>query len=486
MFTLEVLFLCALFAVSLPLLTAWGLASYRLRKEQRKRAAVEAIVANIKHERDAAEAERREAEQQREAAERNQMALHERFMSILDVEAEVRHLDLVTFQQRDEIESLQSQYKQKREIFDRMVKEVAIFDDRLAFAEMGVYEPHFDFDDSERYKAAILAVREQQKKMIKDEKAAFCSTKWSLGGSEARGKVMMNRNIRLTLRAFNNECDAAIANARWNNINAMEKRIERARDQIGKMNESLNIFISVSFFDLKMQELRLTHEYREKLKQEREERAEAARQAREEQKLIRDLEEAEQNEERYQALLDKARKEAAGAGAVQLSAFSDQIKLLERDLANAQAKLQRAQALAERTKSGYVYIISNVGSFGDNIIKIGLTRRLDPTDRVRELGDASVPFKFDTHAIIYSDDAPKLERDLHSQFHTVRVNSRNVRKEFFRATLLEVEDALKQLSPEATFIRDIEAQEYKETIALRQALLAQDNQPLEVRLPKAI
>ena len=486
MFRLEVLFLCALLGVSLPLLTAWGLASYRLRKEKRKRAAIEAVVNSIEQERDEAEAERAEAEQQRHAAERDQLALHERFRNILDVEAEVRRLDLVTFQQRDELEALQNEYRQKREIFDRIVKEVAIFDDRLAFAEMGVYEPHFDFSDSERYKGAILAVREQQKKMMKEETAAFCTMKWTVEGSAARGKVMMARNIRLTLRAFNNECDAAIANARWNNINAMEKRIERARDQIGKMNESLNIFISVPYFNLKMQELRLTHEYREKLKQEREERAEAARQAREEQKLVRDLEDAQENEERYQTLLDKARREAAGAGAVQLSAFSEQIKLLERDLANAQAKLRRAQALAERTKSGYVYIISNIGSFGENIIKIGLTRRLDPTDRVRELSDASVPFKFDTHAIIYSDDAPKLERDLHSQFHAVRVNSRNVRKEFFRASLLEVESALRQLSPEATFIRDIEAQEYKETLALRQALLAQDNEPLEARFPKAI
>src|SRR5262249_35164927 len=156
------------------------------------------------------------------------------------------------------------------------------------------------------------------------------------------------------------------------------------------------------YFDSKMQELRLTHEYREKLKQEREERAEAARQAREEQKLVRDLENAQADEERYQDLLSKARAEADRMGTVRLEAFSEQIRLLEKDLANAQAKLQRAQALAERTKSGFVYIISNVGSFGDNVIKIGLTRRVDPTERVRELSDAAVPFKYDTHAIIYS------------------------------------------------------------------------------------
>lgn len=128
--------------------------------------------------------------------------------------------------------------------------------------------------------------------------------------------------------------------------------------------------------------------------------------------------------------------------------------------------------MAERTRSGYVYIISNVGSFGGEIIKIGLTRRLDPSDRVRELGDASVPFLFDTHAIIYSDDAPRLERALHAEFEAGRINTENYRKEFFRVPSIDdVEAAVKRLAPDAAFFRDIEAQEYRETLARRQAAL---------------
>ena len=102
------------------------------------------------------------------------------------------------------------------------------------------------------------------------------------------------------------------------------------------------------------------------------------------------------------------------------------------------------------------------------MVKIGLTRRLDPEDRVRELGDASVPFRFDTHALIYSDDAPALETALHNEFDAHRVNVANYRKEFFRVELEDVEKAVQRLAPNANFFRDREAQEYRETLARRQ------------------
>ncbi|WP_230532710.1 DUF4041 domain-containing protein [Microvirga roseola] len=285
--------------------------------------------------------------------------------------------------------------------------------------------------DSEAYKDAIQNVREEQKQLVSLGQAVLCTKQWSIDGSAAKGKTMTNRNIRLTLRAFNNECDAAIANTRWNNVNAMEKRIVRAQEQIDKLNASNWIFITKEYLSLKLKELFLTHEYREKLKQEREERAEAARLAKEEQKLLRNMEKAQDEEAYYQKLLSKAKAEAAKATDLQLEAVTEPTKKLERDLADAHARVERAQATAEKTRSGYVYIVSNIGSFGDDVVKIGLTRRLDPADRIRELGDASVPFTFDTHAIIYSDDAPALERALHNEFEKYRVNAGNYRKELF-------------------------------------------------------
>lgn len=397
--------------------------------------------------------------------------LASRFANVIDADAEERDVKERAAALRDKISEMQRDYAEKFATYQKLKHEVAIFDERIAFAEMGVYEPHFDFTDSEEYKRAIEAVRDRQKEMVTAKTAVICTKQWTVDGNAAKGQTMTNRNIRLTLRAFNNECDAAVANARWNNVNAMEKRITRAREQIDNMNESNAIYITGDFHALKLRELFLTHEYREKLKQEREQRAEAARAAKEEQKLLRDMEKAEDEEARYQRLLAKAKAEAASITGPQLDVFASQIKMLERDLAEAHARVERAQAMAEKTRSGYVYIISNVGSFGEEVVKIGLTRRLDPADRVRELGDASVPFEFDTHAIIYSDDAPTLERALHTEFQSTRVNAQNFRKEFFKARIDDVELAVRRLAPGAPFFRDIEAQEYRETLARRKLAL---------------
>jgi T5orf172 domain/Domain of unknown function (DUF4041) len=412
--------------------------------------------------------------------------MEERFKPVLDLDKECAALTARISLWTTEIEQLRTSYSEKKAVYDRLLKEVAVFDEKLAFAEMGVYEPHFDFTDSEEYKKNILATREAQKHMVSVKTAVICTKNWLVDQSAAKGQTMTNRNIRLTLRAFNNECDAAIANARWNNVNAMEKRIQNAHAQIDKHNESNFIFITKEYLKLKLQELYLTHEYREKLRAEREERAEAARLRREEQKLVRDIERAEEEEARYQHHLDKAKAEAQSIVGPQLDAFHQQIEMLERDLAEAHARVERAQAMAERTRSGYVYIVSNVGSFGDDVVKIGLTRRLDPSDRVRELGDASVPFIFDTHAIIYSDDAPALERALHAEFEPVRINAQNNRKEFFRAKLDDVEAAVNRLAPDAPFFKDVEAQEYRETLARRNAaLLALETQSIQT-FPDAI
>jgi hypothetical protein len=394
-----------------------------------------------------------------------------RFADVIDLDAEKEK----ALQELEEIgrksSALKSEYIEKKAIYDRLTSEIAIFDDRLAFAEMGVYEARFDYGDSDAFKAATTDCRERQKTLVTDKTAVFCTTKWTVDGSQSKGQAMTNRNIKLSLRAFNNECDAAIANSRWNNVNAMEKRIIRAFEQIDKLNSSNSIVIGHEFLKFKLEELYLTHEYREKQKIERDERAEAVRLAREEQRLLRDMEEAQAQEDHYVRMLEKAKAEAATIIGPKLDAFTAQIEMLEKDLADAHAKVERAQAMAERTRSGYVYIISNIGSFGEGIVKIGLTRRLDPMDRVRELGDASVPFTFDIHAVIYSDDAPALERALHGEFESTRINTQNFRKEFFRAALEDVELAVQRLAPNASFFRDVEAQEYRETLSKRNQML---------------
>lgn len=423
--------------------------------------------------------------------------INSRYKPIIDIDKEYREVQkqISDIRKNNEIKvqevmlkinELRYSYAEKKAVFDKLRSQLAVYDEKLSFAELGVYEPHFNFDDSETYKDTIVQTRAAQKVMVSEKTAVICSTTWTVDGSKAKGQSLINYLIRLTLRAFNNECEAAISNTRWNNVNAMEKRIIKAFEAINKLNQHHNVVITNDFLKSKLRELYLTHEYREKRKQERDERAEMARAQREELKLIRDMERAEEEENKYQKMLNKARKEAKIAIGAKLEVYNAQIELLEKSLAEAREKLQRAQAMAERTKSGYVYIISNIGSFGDDVVKIGLTRRLDPTDRVRELGDASVPFVFDTHAIIYSEDAPALESALHKEFDSVRINMKNYRKEFFRVKIDEVEAAVKRLAPDAPFFRDVEAQDYRETLARRKEQLIMKQKMAEYDLPDFI
>lgn len=417
------------------------------------------------------------AEKQIEEAQATAEELREKLAPITSVETEVLGLQRKATELKTQIEETRRTYSEKHAMLKKLEQQVAIYDEKLSFAELGVYEPHFDFNDADECKQEIKRIRDRQKAVVTAKTSTLCPTYWQVDGSRAKGQTMINRQTRLTMRAFNNECEAAVANTRWNNVNAMEKRILNAAKQIDKANESMKLRISEQYVSLKLDELHATHEYRERLKLEKDERAELARAERAEKKLLAEAEAAEREEERYQKLLDKARSEAG--------VDENRIAELEAALAEAQATSERARAMAEITKSGYVYIISNIGSLGEDVVKIGLTRRLKPDDRVKELGDASVPFGFDTHAMIYSDEAPALESALHREFADRRVNASNMRKEFFRVSLEEVEDAVRRLAPSANFFSDREAQEWHETLSRRKEALKDMARPSD-ELPETI
>lgn len=405
------------------------------------------------------------------AAEQELGKVRERFASVISADDELARILRDLEEMSGNLEELRLTYKGKRQVLEELERQVAIFNEQISFAEFGVYEPHFDFTDSDQFKQEIKVVCDQQKAMISAKTATVCPTDWTVDGSLSKGETMINRQTRLALRAFNSECGNAIVNTRWNNALAMEKRISNAAKQINNANASMSLRITQAYVDLKLDELRITHEYRENLKVEREKRIELARAQREEQKLIKEAEAMERKECEFHRLLDKARKE--------VGIDESRIIELETALAAAQKEAERARAMAERTKSGYVYIISNIGCFGEDVFKIGLTRRLDPDDRVRELGDASVPFSFDTHAMIYSEEAPNLEAALHREFTDRRVNAANLRKEFFRVSLEEVEEAVRRLAPDAIFFKDREAQEWHETLARRKQVLSDIELPSE-------
>ncbi len=272
-------------------------------------------------------------------------------------------------------------------------------------------------------------------------------------------------------RAFNGESDAAIAKARYDNVTKLEQRLTKAYDAINKLGEVQRVFISRRYLDLKLAELHLVHEHREKVHEEKEEQKRIRSQMQEEQRVADEIkrakEQAEKEEAESAAALEKARAELAAAEETsrQHERLEAIVTRLETELKEALERKAKAIARAQLTKSGHVYVLSNVGSFGEGVYKIGLTRRLDPYQRVDELGDASVPFPFDVHAIIYSEDAPALEAKLHQSFAHRRVNAVNRRKEYFRVTLDEIRDVVEKHHGLVTFQLNAEAEEYRKTVA---------------------
>jgi len=388
-----------------------------------------------------------------------------KYSPLIDKDVELKKLTATTEKQQAKIIELQTSYSKKFETYEKLKNEVGIFNDQIEYANIAFYEPHFDFDSSEEFKQKIKEVRDNQKTLISDKTAIEAQVAIEVGNSKSKGRQLINKQIKLSLRAFNNECDAAIGNVRWNNVDQMKKRIERSREAIDKLNESLSIVISEKFYQLKITELLLSHEYREAKQVEKEKSLEIKRLQREEQKLLKDAENASKEQSKFQKLLDKAKKQAEKAAGEKLEALQSEITQLENSLAETKDKSERALSMAQKTRAGHIYVISNRGSFGEDVIKIGMTRRLDPIDRIKELGDASVPFTFDLHALIYTEDAPSLEAELHDIFDQYRVNLVNNRKEFFKVSLDKVHAEIQKLDVVVDFIFDAEAREYKESLA---------------------
>jgi predicted nucleic acid-binding Zn-ribbon protein len=412
----------------------------------------------------------------------------ERYKPITDIEEEVESQkksleQLISVKNNDiknietEFNALNSNYQNALETYKNLRKEVSVFESKLDLIEFGIYEPVYDFEKSDDYREEQNKIIQIQKEMITADTAAMCNTNWTVEGSEAKGRAVVKVYKKLMLRAFNGECDVLISKVKWNNVNQMKERMQKLFDAINKLGLGFQVYLNKQYLDLKQKELILEYEYQSKRQQEKEEMRAIQEELREEEKAKREFEqaqrEAEKEEATYQKALDKARKEFESTSGETHEKLQSQIEKLEQELKEAQEKKERALSMAQQTKRGHVYIISNIGSFGENVYKIGMTRRLEPIDRVKELGDASVPFQFDIHAMIYSDEAPTLENELHKAFTNKKVNMLNYRKEFFKVTLDEIENKVKEIGKDAEFSRLPEAMEYRETLAILEKLNSQ-------------
>lgn len=367
---------------------------------------------------------------------------------------------------------LETEYQRGRAHYDTLKAEVALLEENLEDISFGIYRPHFTFQTSDEYKTALEGLWSEQKAMIRNGMAVVCRDNWVVSGSKQAGERMTKQYTKLMLRSFNAECDAAIAKVAWNNLPTMSERIRKSFDALNKLGTVMQMEILAPFRDLKLRELHLTHEQEEKLQQEKEEARRVRQQMREEEKVQRELaaaeEEADKEERATEKALDKARKDAEKLDDHGRALMAARIAELEARLAEAHTQKERVKAQAELTKSGHIYILSNMGSFGEAIVKIGMTRRLEPRERVAELGDASVPFPFDLHTLIYTDNAPALETELQTHFWEHRINLANDRKEFFKVPIADVEAYLCERGLKCTFNRLAEAKEYRQTCSDRE------------------
>lgn len=393
-----------------------------------------------------------------------------------EVKQEQLHAELDKFKKGIEKErsSLEKEVETLKRTRDQLGLSINEYEGRLSAIEHGLYSPPRylkDEDTSEMLKARLDAVRSKQKALIKEKRATTHPSAYTVDGDKKKGKEFVNDTIKLILRAFNNECDVIIASVKHTNHDRSIDKIAKSFKQLNSLTDMQSVFMTDEYLKLKLQELQIMHMYRVKKQEEKEEQQAIKEQMREEARVLKEIEEArkkvEKEEAHFKAALLAARTKIENASESERTALEAKIAELEAKLQEVEEIKSDIENRERNTRAGYVYVISNIGSFGEHVYKIGMTRRLEPLDRIRELGSASVPFTFDIHAMIFSEDAPNLENKLHKRFADRRVNQVNFRKEFFKVNIDEVADVIKQEFDQTLEITKLaQAEEYNRTLQI--------------------
>ena len=319
---------------------------------------------------------------------------------------------------------------------------------------------------SEDIKKKLEAVKERQKTLIRNKKSFTIIELVLWNNNKAQGMARQKRLGKFLVTAFNAVADNIIAKTTARNFAASTKKIEKWFDKVNKGGADDYVRVQHDLLELRLKEHRHAFEYHIKKEMEQEEQRYMRETIREDNKVKKEIETfvkaREKEEKAYQKDLAATVAKIQSANEAELEKLNEHIEKLKRKLEITIKEKERAMSMAQLTRSGYVYILSNKGSFGEGVYKIGMTRRLDPMDRVKELGDASVPFIFDVHGMIPSDDAPGLEKKLHAHFVKRRVNKVNLRREYFKITIEEIEKALKEMTDgEFQIVHDAAAEQYE-------------------------
>lgn len=394
----------------------------------------------------------------------------------ITIEQKIKELNQERDSLNQQILFREQEINRQNDKLDSLSKEIITFEDEILVQEYGLYQPRYSFLSSDEYKEKLTAIRKEQKQMVKDQVAAAGYTNWTVNNSAAKGKKMVKDMQKLLLRAFNSECDETISKVKYNNFETSKKKILKSAEQIQKLGTMMGICVNDAYIDSKIDELHLALEYQIKKKEEKELQRELRAQQREAARLKKEIEEERKkiNKEKkhYEQALKKLLEQIKEHGEnEELLAKKHE---LENTLSDIDKSIQDIDYREANQRAGYVYVISNIGSFGENIYKIGMTRRLDPQDRVDELGDASVPFNFDVHAMIFSEDAPSLEAALHRAFEDRKLNMVNTRREFFNVTLDEIKEVVKNnFDKTVEFIEFPDADQYRTSLKMKETMQKQ-------------
>lgn len=408
--------------------------------------------------------------------EKQEIAVLQNEIAALKAQLTPEHITLAELNQEIEASrvTLETVYKsvvEKKALLKELESQIIETDETVMLQSFGLYTPRYSFMRAEEYKARLLEIRANQKDMIKSKTAVTGSTSWTVNNSAAKGKKMVSDMQKLLLRAFNAECDDIVEHVKFNNLETSEKRITTSKDAISKLGDMMGISITPQYYRLKIEELYLAFEYQQKKQQEKEDQKEERARMREEAKLAKELEEArkalEKEQTHYLNALKKLDQQMADHGETpELLEKKSQIEIQLEEIEKSVKEVDYREA---NQKAGYVYVISNIGAFGENVFKIGMTRRLDPMERIDELGDASVPFNFDVHAMIFAENAPKLEAALHNAFSKQKVNFINQRREFFNVSLDDIKRVVKEnFDKTVEFVDVAPAEQYRQSLLMKE------------------
>lgn len=386
----------------------------------------------------------------------------------LNLEAEQKYQDIKI--KENEKENLLKEIEKLNENYIEL-------DEEVLYQSYGVFLPEYYYDLPESYKKAIDNILAEEKDLIKNQKSYKVLGPLTHNGSSSKGKAVQKKAGKLIVRAFNNESNEAISSVTPINFEARKKKILTSYDQLNKLEESSNVKISDEYKQLKLDRLELQLQYKLKLEEEKEKAKEERERIKEEEKLQKEIkakkEKLELEKKRFNIQLKEYQIALEKASDIETQTkIKSEIEKINANLETINNDEKDLDYRLKNTRAGYVYIISNLGSFGEKTYKIGMTRRLNPEERINELGSASVPFKFDKHALIFSDDAYGLENELHKHFDSKRVNKVNLRKEFFK---VDDFDEIKKVISEnfdkpVEFITTPEAIEYRETLMIEKSI----------------